>query len=295
MPTKRGLGKGFDALIPTAIEPEFDPTAATDQSSQRPAGDAVLEAGLDQVKPNPHQPRQQFDADQLTELADSIKRHGILQPLVVTKSGRDFELIAGERRLRAAKLAGLAKVPVIVRSYDEQQKLELALIENLQRQDLNPIETATAYRKLIDQFNLSLDDLSRQMGRDNSTVSNTMRLLNLPIEAKRAIASGKITEGHGRAILALTEPEKQLALLELILKKQWTVRQAEAFARDFRGQAATKDKALQSSASDNDLTRQLSTVLGTKVTTQPTAKGGRLIIEYYSDEELQRIYDTIKG
>src|SRR5476649_1816910 len=185
---KRGLGRGFDSLIPTqVIEDEFDITAPVDASGNRSSQDLVREVPPELVDPNPHQPRENFDAKALEALAASIRVHGILQPLVVTKVGARYELIAGERRLRAAKLAGLDGVPVIVRSFDEQEKLELALIENLQREELNPIETATAYRKLIDQFNLGVGELGERIGKDVSTISNTTRLLNLPHDAKRAL------------------------------------------------------------------------------------------------------------
>jgi len=220
--------------------------------------------------------------------------HGILQPLVVTKQGDRFELIAGERRLRSAKIAGLDTVPVIVRSFDEQQKLELALIENIQRAELNPIETATAFRKLMDQFNLSHDDIGQRVGKDRSTVANTVRLLNLPIEAKRAVSDGRITEGHARVILSILEPEKQLDLLELIQRNHWTVRHAEEYARGLRGRTGSKEKAEARIAGVNQLTMDLGDYLGTKVSQVTTAKGGKLVIEYYSEEELDRIYRSIR-
>jgi ParB family chromosome partitioning protein len=287
---QRGLGRGFDALIPTqVVDPEFDPTA-------QPAGaDSVHQLPVGTVKPNPHQPRLTFDEAALAQLADSVRVHGILQPLVVTKVADGYELIAGERRLRAAKLANLETVPAIVRSFDDQQKLELALIENLQREELNPIETATAYRKLIDQFNLSQDDIATRVGRDKSTVSNTMRLLNLPLDAKRAIVEGKITEGHGRVILSVVDADKQATVLDMILQNNWSVREAEAFARHFKHKQATAPNALVKAAPVNPLTQRLSEYLGAKVNLKQMAKGkGQLIIEYYSKEELQRIYDAIR-
>lgn len=294
---KRGLGRGFESLIPTQIvEEEFDVTAKLDVATGKSRqGEMLREVAPDLVDPNPHQPRQAFKEDELRGLADSIRMHGVLQPLVVTEQpdGR-FELIAGERRLRASKLAGLETVPVIVRSLDEQQKLELAIIENIQRADLNPIETATAYRKLADQFNMSYDAIGKQVGKDRSTVANTLRLLNLPIEAKRAVVEGKISEGHARVILSVLEPDKQLELLDLMLKNGWTTRQAEEFARAFKGDAGTKEKGEARIAATNALTKSLSEYLGAKVLQKPSAKGGRLIIEYYSDEELDRIYRAIK-
>lgn len=293
MAEKRGLGRGFDSLIPTAIvEEEFDVQATVDDSGQRVSRDTVVEVAPDLVDPNPHQPRKDFKQDQLEALAASIGVHGILQPLVVTKVGGRYELIAGERRLRAAKLAGLDAVPVIIRSFDEQEKLELALIENIQRQELNAIELATAYRKLIDQFNVKLDDLAKRVGRDRSTISNTMRLLNLPIEVKRALVDGEINESIARSIL-MVEPEKQLTLFNLVMKHGWKVRQIEEYARGYKGETGSKMKAKARLAATSELTMTLGRYLGTKVTQQYTAKGGKLIIEYYSEEELDRIYRMI--
>ena len=299
---KRGLGRGFDALIPTQmVEDEFDVTAQVDATGHRTSADLVHEVNPALVDPNPHQPRQNFDGPALEALAASIRVHGILQPLVVTRVGERFELIAGERRLRAAKLAGLDAVPVIVRSFDEQQKLELALIENLQRAELNPIEVATAYRKLLDQFNLRLEDLSKRIGRDISTISNTTRLLNLPAEAKRALIEDLIKEGHARVILSVVEDdkeiqeEKRIELLGMILRNHWTIRQAEEFARGYKGKTGSKAKAAARIAAVNQLTMDLGDYLGAKVTQIRTAKGGKLVIEYYSEEELERIYAAIKA
>jgi ParB family chromosome partitioning protein len=299
---KRGLGRGFDALIPTQmVEDEFDVTAPVDSSGHRTSADLVHEVSPSLVDPNPHQPRQNFDGPALEALSASIRVHGILQPLVVTRVGERFELIAGERRLRAAKLAGLDAVPVIVRSFDEQQKLELALIENLQRAELNPIEVATAYRKLLDQFNLRLEDLGKRIGKDISTISNTTRLLNLPAEAKRALIEDLIKEGHARVILSVVEEdkeiqeEKRIELLGMILRNHWTIRQAEEFARGYKGKTGSKAKAAARIAAVNQLTMDLGDYLGAKVTQIRTAKGGKLVIEYYSEEELERIYKAIKA
>jgi ParB family transcriptional regulator, chromosome partitioning protein len=287
----RGLGKGLDALIPTSlIETEFDPTA---QSGQPASGERVEDIAIELIEPNPHQPRQMFDDTALSGLAESIKTHGILQPLIATRNGAKYQLIAGERRFRAAKLAGLKTVPLIVRSESDQRKLELALLENIQRQDLNPIETATAYKKLIDQFNLTVTEVAKRAGKDQSTVSNSIRLLNLPLEAKRALASGKITEGAARQILAVPA-EHQQELLDMIIQNKWNTKEIEAFVRSLK---ETKDvaKAAEKSSATNAVTRDLEQFLGTKVLLQSKAKGkGRLIIEYYSEEELNRIYETIK-
>jgi ParB family chromosome partitioning protein len=293
MALQRGLGRGFDSLIPTQIvEEEFDVTAQTGEGG-KPA-DTIREVAVELMDPNPHQPRTDFNAAELQALAASIRVHGILQPLVVTKSGSRYELIAGERRLRAAKLAGFATVPVIVRSFDEQQKLELALIENIQRAELNPIELATAYRKLVDQFNLSLAEIGAKVGYDKTTISNTMRLLNLPLEAKRALVEKQITEGHARVLLTFDEDYKRDEMLQLILTKGWSVRQAEEFARGWRGPKGSKMRAQARINAVSQLTMDLGDYLGAKVTQMKTAKGGKLIIEYYSEEELERIYKAIR-
>lgn len=293
----RGLGRGFDALIPTQlVEEEFDPTAAKNDAGERVSTDTILHVAPSLVDPNPHQPRQTFDEAALAELANSIREHGILQPLVVTDEGNGrYQLVAGERRLRAAKMVQLSTVPVIVRSFTGQQKLELAIIENLQREDLNPMEMATAYRKLVDQFNMTLEAIGKRVGKDISTISNTMRLLNLPLDAKRAVAEGRVTEGHARVILTINNPQKQTALLKMIEKNNWTVRQTEEFARGFREETGTKATALKRIAGSNELTKSLGEYLGTKVNLVYRAKGGQLKIDFYSEEELERIYKAIRN
>jgi ParB family chromosome partitioning protein len=284
MSQPRGLGRGFDALIPTDV---LAPGAATRTE--------VRELAIGSVKPNPHQPRTHFEPKDLESLAASIKEHGIMQPLIVTNTGDGtYELIAGERRLRAAGMAGLETVPAIVRTFDDQQKLELALIENLQRADLNPIETAAAYRKLMDEFNLTLDQIGKRIGQAVSTISNIVRLLNLPSAARDAVAQGKISEGHARAILAVGGETGQLELLKLITERNLTVRQAEELARSMKQPAAERQKAIERISPTNDYTKGLESYLGTKVRVQLTAKGGRLVIEYGNEDDLKRIYETIK-
>jgi ParB family chromosome partitioning protein len=293
---KRGLGRGFESLIPTQlVEEEFDVTAQTSEATgQRTSLDSIREVDPALVMPNPHQPRTEFDPVQLEELTMSVKTHGILQPLIVTAQGARYELIAGERRLRAAKEAGLATVPVIVRSYDEQSKLELALIENLQRTDLNAIETATAYAKLANQFNLSNEEIGQRVGKDRSTVANTIRLLALPIEAKRALISGQINETVARTLLTMPTPERQLELLALVIKHKWSAAKAMSYAQGLKNEG-THTAAKQRIAKTSPVTRSLADYLGTKVTLAKTAKGGKLMIEYYSEEELDRIYRAIRG
>lgn len=295
----RGLGRGFDALIPTQIDVEFDPTAdvvkTPDGTDKRVAADEVLQLEVSIISPNPHQPRITFDPGTLDELAASIREHGVMQPVVVIENKDEYQLVAGERRLRASKLAGKKTIPAIVRSYNKQQQVELALIENIQREDLNPLETATSYRKLVEEFNMSNDDIARRVGKDTSTVSNTMRLLNLPLDAKRAVAEGVISEGHGRVILSLKENHKQLELLDMIIKNGWTVRQTEAFARDFKRKTSTADNVVAKQDKRNEVTEAISVRLKTPVSIQRTAKGGKLLIQFTNDKELERLKKTIIG
>lgn len=287
MSRERGLGKGFDALLPTAL--------SSPQLADRASGDMVRQIAPNAIAPNPQQPRTEFGAAELESLASSIRQHGVLQPIVVSDlGGGKYELVAGERRLRASKLAGINTIPAIVRSFDEQQKLELALIENLQRSDLNPLETAAAYRKLIDEFNLTVEAVSQKVGRPRPTVTNTIRLLGLRPPARDALLAKTITEGHAKAILAVTDLEKQDEVTALIIKNGWSVRQAEEFGRAFMQPAGNKEKGMQRIAGTNELTERLAQYLGTSVKMQPTAKGGRLVIEYANDAELQRIAESIR-
>lgn len=272
-----GLGRGLDALIPTGHEER-----------------GVLEVPLDRVSRNPDQPRLAFDETQLGELAASIAVHGVLQPIVVRAlADGEYQLIAGERRLRAARLAGLETIPVIVReSTDRADSLELALIENLQRENLNPIETALAYRELIDRFGLTHEAVARQVGKSRVAVSNSLRLLDLAAETREAIVAGRITEGHGRALAAITIPELQRAVLAVVLERGLSVRQTEELVRRKREERPPPQRG-QLSSDLQDLEAQLRGVLATKVGIQRTRRGGRLVIDFYSDEELDRLYSII--
>lgn len=292
MSKNRGLGRGFDSLIPTELDVAVSPAVQTN--------DSVLQIEVGKIVPNPHQPRTHFDEADLKDLSGSIKSHGILQPLVVSdlKDGR-YELIAGERRLRASKLAGLSKVPVIVRSFDQQQKLEMALIENIQRSNLNPIEAAIAYKKLGAEFNLTLDQIGERVGKAKSTVSNAMRLLQLPKDALEAVAKGQISEAHGRAILATEDPNRQHELLGAIINQGLNVRQAEEFARQGRQPAGEHEgragRPSNAPAHDNPLADSLSAYLDARVQLQSKSEGGRIVIEYSSDDELKSIVDRIRS
>lgn len=284
-----GLGRGFESLIPTDVLDEtFDPTASGEQSSE------LRHIKHSQIKANPDQPRRYFDEEALEELAGSIKEHGIIQPLVVTpdRSG-GYQIVAGERRWRAAGLAGLEKVPVIVRTLSEQHKLELALIENLQRRDLNPLETATAYLKLHTQFNLTYEEIGHRVGgKAVSTISNILRLLQLPADAKQALVEGKISEGHARQILALDDQAVQTELLRLIVKEGWSVRKAEQYVVGYkRGKQldAKTETAIKNTRQETSFTKQLAKRLALPVVQKTTAKGGQIIISYSSDEELEQL------
>lgn len=282
-PTKRGLGRGFDSLISS----DFD------KSLLLTPEDRIEKIKVDQLQANPHQPRSHFDSAALNELSDSIKRHGVVQPLVVTpvKDGK-YTLIAGERRWRAAKLAKLDSVPAIIRSTKEQEQLELAIIENVQRVDLSPLDQAVSIERLHEQFNLSYDAIAQRLGKAHSTVNNTVRLLRLPTEAREALASGKISEGHARAILALKgDDERQAYLLKTIISQGWSVRQAERFVTSVK--AGTKDvrKTHEHVGTETAATKKLSKKLGTPVNIRRTARGGKLEITFKNDAELDRIID----
>ncbi len=250
---------------------------------------SVMEVPVIEIAPNPYQPRTNFDSDKLQELADSIAEHGIIQPLVVTygKNG-DYELIAGERRLEAAKLAGLKTVPVVTRSASEQNKAEWALIENIQRHNLNPIEEANAYDKMQQEFGLTQEEIADKVGKSRSAVANTLRLLKLPVEIQEALAQGKITEGHARTILALSDEEKQMDLFKSILKDKLNVRQVEEvtkkinISKNYRAQRNVDPDLL-------DLENKIADKLNTKVKIRGIKNNGKILIDYYSEEELGQI------
>jgi len=252
-----------------------------------------LEIDLDRITPNPRQPRTAMDEAALAELADSIREHGILQPLIVTHAGSGYTLVAGERRWRAARAAGLRTVPALVKDTTPRQLLELALVENIQRQELNPLEEASAYQQLVEEHSLKQDEVAHRVGKSRSAVANSLRLLKLPPEAKLALAEGRITEGHARGILALPTLEQQLKLLAAILAGNFTVRQSEEAAR--RG--SRKQNPLDSikAAEIAEVEERLRELLRTKVELHRGKKGGRLVIHFYSDEELEGIFQALGG
>ena len=280
MTRKRGLGKGLDALIPGDIGPIQDEGG-------------VMQVSIEEITPNPRQPRAEIDPDQLKELADSIAQHGVLQPLLVTlsPSGTGYQLIIGERRLQAAEQAGLETVPVIVRQVSEQQQLVLALIENLQRTDLNPLEAAEGYNQLIEEFSLSHESVASQVGKSRTTITNTLRLLKLAKPIQQALREGKISEGHARAILGLSKAQAQSAALQTILKEDLNVRQTEELVRRLSGERRSSRSRPKKSADLSDIEEKLRQALGTRVTLTSSARGGRIVIHYYSDEELNALVE----
>jgi len=281
MGRRRGLGKGLEALIPVAEEPKG----------------GVNQVPISTISPNPMQPRTALDPEALEDLAASIREHGVIQPLIVTQRGPEqYQLIAGERRWQAARMAGLATVPVIVKEATPQQFLELALVENIQRADLNPLEEAAAFRQLVEEFELTQEQVAERVGKSRVAVTNTMRLLRLPPEVQQALADGVVREGHARALLALSTPEAQVAALKTVVKKGLNVRQTEELVRRLLAEPPPK-KALEPVPPEiQALEEEFRDTLGTKVNLFRNQKGqGRLVIHFYSEEELQAIYDVIIG
>ncbi len=282
MSKKRGLGKGLDALIPTG-------------SDQVPSRQGMLQVPVENIQPNPRQPRTSPEMENISQLADSIREHGILQPLVVLPkdAGGSYTLIAGERRLRAAQKAGLGFVPVIVREANEQQQLEWALVENLQRSDLNPLETANGYLQLADEFDLSHAEIAKRVGKNRATVSNTLRLLKLSAAVRGALIENKISEGHARALLSLPTAQAQSAALQSILERELSVRQVEELVQRLLGERRKKKPTTKRSPEETALENQLRDALGTRVTLKRGRRGGSLVIRFFSDEELNALVDRL--
>jgi ParB family chromosome partitioning protein len=280
MSPRSGLGKGLDALIPGA--------------SGSGAGAGASQVALEAISHNPRQPRQTFQEDELDDLAASIREHGLIQPLVVAPAmGGTYTLIAGERRLQAARRAGLTHVPVVVRSASDQQLLELALIENVQRADLNPIEEAQAYHHLAKEFGLSHDAIAERVSKSRVAVTNTLRLLEAGSAVKQALVDGRISEGHARALLALASAKAQEAALQRVVNLDLSVRQTELLARKLAGRKPAVRRKPRRSADAADIEKRLRASLGTKVTLKPGRKGGTLTIHYYSDEELDALLERL--
>lgn len=295
-----GLGRGLSSLIPQKAKKISEPKDDFNYFGSKAAGvtnnvsdvqGGVQEINIDEIIPNPHQPRLNFDGGKLEELASSIREHGIIQPLIVSKNKGQYEIIAGERRYQAAKMAGLKSVPAIVRDATEQQKLELAIIENIQRHDLNPIEEAKSYLKLIDEFDLTQEEVGIKLGKSRPGVANKLRLLTLPVEIQKALMEGRISEGHAKAVLAVSSPEKQRALFEMILRNNLTVRQTEDKTKEVS--VKTHKRTISVDPETREVENNLTEMLGTKVKVAKSGSGGKIVIEYYSKEELTNILNKI--
>jgi ParB family chromosome partitioning protein len=281
MPRKSGLGRGLDALI----------------GAERPPEGEISHITIDQIVPNPRQPRINIDREELSELTDSIREVGVLQPLIVTYDEQNdrYTLIAGGRRWLAARQAGLQTVPAIVRQITEQQRLELALIENLQRADLSPLESAEAYRQLIDEFGLSHEEVAKRVGKSRVAVTNTLRLLKLPEPVKKALAENRISEGHARALLALHTPDAQTTTLHTVIQRELNVRQTEELVQKLLGQVPVKKAKSPPLPEISAIEDRLRSHLGTKVSLTKRRKGGSILIQFYSEEEFSTLIDKLLG
>jgi|WetSurMetagenome_2_1015567.scaffolds.fasta_scaffold06814_3 ParB family transcriptional regulator, chromosome partitioning protein len=289
-----GLGRGLSSLIPAKKEKSaaiikedeyFSPSVAANT-------DGVSEVDPNLIEVNPFQPRKSFPDAEINELADSIKIYGIIQPLIVTRQGGRYELIAGERRLRASKIAGLDKVPVIVRDYDQQKKLEVALVENLQREDLNAIDKAMAYRQLMDDFNLTTEEVAKKVGKSRPQVSNTLRLMSLPEEIRAALAGGKLSEAHAVYLTGLDNETKQLDIFRKILQNSWTIKET---SRQMRQLGGTKASRIKDDPSDRVREAAFRSFFGARTEIKRANRGGKIIIDFYNDDELVEMTKKIKS
>jgi ParB family transcriptional regulator, chromosome partitioning protein len=278
---KQALGKGLGALIPDL--------SALNDKERKALGIAEIE--LDKIVPNEYQPRKTFQDDALKELAASIKEHGVIQPIIVHRIGTNYGLIAGERRWRASRLAGLKTIPALVKEATKRELIEQALIENIQREDLNPLEAAEAYKRLQDEFKLTQEDLAKRVGKERSTVTNFLRILSLPKEVKHDLVAGNLSMGHAKALLSMERVRDQVQAALMIVKKGLSVREAEALAGKLKNPAKEKKPKIahELKAVEDKIRRSL----GTKVSVTGKAKGGRIVIDYYSAEELDRILEKI--
>lgn len=294
---RNGLGKGLDSLIPNKYADKTEKTSgkktAESSESENKTGEVMVK--INSVEPNREQPRKEFDEDSLVELADSIKQFGILQPLIVQKKKDYYEIIAGERRWRAAKIAGIKEVPVIIKNYTDQEIVEISLIENIQRENLNPIEEAMAYKRLLEEFNLKQDEVAERVSKSRTAVTNSMRLLKLSARVQQMIVDDMISTGHARALLALDDEEQQYQIANRIFDEKLSVRETEKLVKLLKTpkKEVKKEKNEHTFVYEN-LEERMKGIIGTKVRVNAKANGkGKIEIEYYSEEELERIYDLI--
>ena len=307
MAMKRGLGRGLDVMIPdnhTGTTKKSSRTTKTivsmEQESEKNVRDYVVPTGevkvkISKVEPNREQPRKQFDEDSLLELSESIKQYGVLQPLVVSDKKDYYEIIAGERRWRAAKLAGLKEVPVIIKELSKQETVEISLIENIQRENLNPIEEAMAYKRLLEEFSLKQDEVAERVSKSRTAVTNSMRLLKLSEKVQRMIVDDMITTGHARALLAIDDEEQQYILANKIFDEKLSVRETEKLVKALKNpKKEQKIEKVEHTFIYDNLEEKMKNIIGTKVNVSPKANGkGKIEIEYYSEDELERIFDLI--
>ena len=301
---RNGLGKGLDSLIPNKSDKLTKPETKKNNSEVKvspakkikedPKASEIL-LKINQVEPNRDQPRKEFDEDALLELADSIKQFGVLQPLLVQKKKDYYEIIAGERRWRAAKLAGLKEVPVLIKSYTDQEIVEISLIENIQRENLNPIEEAMAFKRLLEEFHLKQDEVAERVSKSRTAVTNSMRLLKLSDKVKQMIIDDMISTGHARALLAIEDEEQQYLLATKIVDEKLSVRKTEKLVKSLKNpKKEVKKTTPEHQFIYNDIAEKMKSIMGTKVNINAKANGkGKIEIEYYSEEELERIYDLM--
>ncbi|MBC5689188.1 ParB/RepB/Spo0J family partition protein [Mediterraneibacter sp. NSJ-55] len=292
---RNGLGKGLDSLIPTKTENNIKKEKGVSAEEKKEENYGEINVKINLVEPNREQPRKDFDEDALLELADSIKQFGILQPLLVQKKKDYYEIIAGERRWRAAKLAGMKEVPVLIKNYTEQEIVEISLIENIQRENLNPIEEAMAYKRLLEEFNLKQDEVAERVSKSRTAVTNSMRLLKLSDRVQQMIVDDMISTGHARALLAIDDEEQQYNLANKIFDEKLSVRETEKLVKSLKNpKKQIKKEKIEHTFVYENLEERMKNVIGTKVSVNPKANGkGKIEIEYYSEEELERIYDLI--
>lgn len=292
---KKGLGKGLDSLIvPNKnVESTEDSKAKKESKEEVIPGEQMMKINM--VEPNRDQPRKNFEEDALLELADSIKQFGVLQPLLVRKRKDYYEIIAGERRWRAAKMAGMKEVPVIVKEFTEQEIVEIGLIENIQRENLNPIEEAMAYKRLMEEFGLKQDEIAERVSKSRTAVTNSMRLLKLDDRVQQMIIEDMISTGHARALLAIEDKDQQYELANMIFDEKLSVRDVEKLVKSLKNPKKVKEKKIvENSFVYTNLEEKMKEVIGTKVSISSKGKGkGKIEIEYYSDEELERVFDMI--
>lgn len=298
---KRGLGRGLDALFADAAPVlEEENTAVIDEvfekEEEADSGDRVHYIDIDDIKPNPNQPRKKFNAKRLEELSQSIQDNGVIQPLVVQRKGSGYELVAGERRWRASRLAGLKKVPCLIREFDEKQNLIVTIIENMQREDLDPIEEANGLQQMIHKFGFTQEQVSESLGKSRAYIANSVRLLKLPEDVQKKVSEGKISAAHGRTLLSLEDPRKQRMLAERIEKEELSVRTVEEIVKKLKegGKKETKKPEKTKSSEIITVENDLRDLIGTKVSIVQGKKKGKIELEYYSIDELNRLIDLLR-